>query len=75
VVKSLARNCSLAYGTPNAALAKAKNCMTCHAVSTKLVGPSFQAIAKRYAGQKGAEEKRRLRCMGLGVDAGTASQR
>ena len=36
-------------------LAKAKNCMTCHAIDKKLVGPSYQDIAKKYAGQKDAE--------------------
>lgn len=32
------------------ALAKAKNCMACHAVDKKLVGPSYKDVAKRYAG-------------------------
>jgi cytochrome c len=35
-------------------LAREKNCMACHAVSKKLVGPSFEAIAQRNAGQRGA---------------------
>ncbi len=34
------------------ALAQAKNCMACHAVDKKLVGPSYKDIAKKYAGQK-----------------------
>lgn len=38
-------------------LAKAKNCMACHAMATKLVGPSFKEVAKKYAGQMDAEEK------------------
>lgn len=38
------------------ALAKAKNCMTCHAVGQKLVGPSYKDVAAKYAG-KGAEAK------------------
>ncbi|KQM80085.1 c-type cytochrome [Xylophilus sp. Leaf220] len=33
------------------ALAKARNCMACHNVERKIVGPSFKAIAKKYAGQ------------------------
>ena len=41
----------------NADLAKAKNCMACHAANTKLVGPSFKDIAVKYAGQKGADSK------------------
>jgi len=38
-------------------LAKAKNCMACHAVATKLVGPSYKDVAAKYAGQKDAESK------------------
>lgn len=41
----------------NADLAKSKNCMTCHTVSTKLVGPAFKDVAAKYAGQKDAENK------------------
>ena len=33
------------------ALAKAKNCMSCHAVDKKLVGPSYKDIAARYKGK------------------------
>ncbi|MEO8859631.1 MAG: c-type cytochrome [Burkholderiaceae bacterium] len=33
------------------ALATAKNCMTCHAVDKKLVGPAFKDVAAKYAGQ------------------------
>lgn len=40
---------------PNAqALATSKNCLACHAVDRKLVGPSYQDVAARYAGQKDA---------------------
>lgn len=39
------------------ALAKTNNCMACHTVDKKLVGPSFQAIGKQYAGQPDAAEK------------------
>jgi cytochrome c len=38
-------------------LAKAKNCMTCHTVESKVLGPSFKDVAKKYAGDKTAEEK------------------
>ncbi|MDP3672531.1 MAG: c-type cytochrome [Telluria sp.] len=41
----------------NADLAKAKNCMACHAVASKLVGPAFKDVAAKYAGQKDAENK------------------
>ena len=36
------------------ALAKSKNCMACHAVDKKLVGPAYKDVAKKYAGQKDA---------------------
>ncbi len=39
------------------ALAKAKNCMACHAVDKKLVGPSFKDVAGKYASQKDATDK------------------
>jgi cytochrome c len=38
-------------------LAKAKNCMACHAVANKVVGPAYKDVAAKYAGQKGAEDK------------------
>jgi cytochrome c len=49
----LASNAAMA----NADLAKSKNCMACHAVANKLVGPSFKDVAAKYAGQKDAEDK------------------
>ena len=39
------------------ALATAKNCMACHAVDKKLVGPSYKEVAGKYAGQKDAVDK------------------
>ncbi|MFN4003693.1 MAG: c-type cytochrome [Hylemonella sp.] len=39
------------------ALATSKNCMACHAVDKKLVGPSYKDIAKKYAGDKAAADK------------------
>jgi len=32
------------------ALAKAKNCMSCHAVDKKLVGPAYKEVAAKYKG-------------------------
>jgi cytochrome c len=37
-------------------LATDKNCMTCHSVEKKLVGPSFKNVATKYTGQKDAIE-------------------
>jgi len=39
------------------ALAKAKNCMSCHAIDKKLVGPSYKDVAAKYKGDKGAVDK------------------
>ncbi|WP_242558205.1 MULTISPECIES: c-type cytochrome [Pandoraea] len=37
-------------------LARARNCMTCHAADRTLLAPSYRDIAKRYAGQPGAAD-------------------
>ncbi len=50
----------LAVSTPalaDMALANSKNCMACHAVERKLVGPSYKDIATKYAGQADAVDK------------------
>lgn len=39
------------------ALAQSKNCMACHAVDKKVVGPAFKDVAAKYAGQKDAADK------------------
>lgn len=51
------------------ALATSKNCMACHAVDKKLVGPSYKDVAKKYAGQKDAADKLAAKIMkgGSGV--------
>lgn len=41
----------------NADLAQKKNCMACHAVDKKLVGPAYKDVAAKYAGQKDAAAK------------------
>jgi cytochrome c len=39
----------------NLDLAKKNACTACHAIDKKLVGPAYQDVAKKYAGQKDAE--------------------
>ncbi len=39
------------------ALATAKNCMACHALDRKLVGPAYKDVAAKYAGDKSAVDK------------------
>jgi len=48
---------SAAPAFASAELAKAKNCLACHAVDKKLVGPAYQDVAKKYAGQADAVAK------------------
>ena len=36
------------------ALARAKNCMSCHTAERKVIGPAFKDIAAHYKEQKGA---------------------
>lgn len=51
------------------ALATAKNCMTCHAIDKKLVGPAYKEVATKYADQKDAVDKLAAKIMkgGSGV--------
>lgn len=41
----------------SAELAKSKNCMGCHALDKKVLGPSFRDVAGKYQGQKDAQAK------------------
>lgn len=48
---------SMTLATPALAdlqLAQSKNCMACHAVDKKLIGPSFKDVAAKYKDDKGA---------------------
>lgn len=63
-MKSIAITIAVAAGVlasapalANLELAKSKNCMACHAVDKKLVGPAYQEVAAKYKGQKDAEAK------------------
>ena len=38
------------------ALATSKNCMSCHAVERKVLGPSFKEVAAKYKDNKGAAD-------------------
>lgn len=52
-IAALASNAALA----SEQLAKDNNCLACHAVDTKLVGPAFKEVAAKYKGDKSAEAK------------------
>lgn len=62
---------SLASGAAfaNADLAKAKNCLACHATDKKIVGPAYKDIAAKYASDKAAAPKlaKKIREGGVGV--------
>ena len=38
-------------------LAQKKNCMACHSVDKKVLGPAFKEVAAKYADQKDATDK------------------
>jgi cytochrome c len=44
-----------AFASPE--LAQKKNCMACHAVDKKLVGPAYKDVAAKYAADKDAVKK------------------
>lgn len=41
----------------NADLAQKKNCMACHSVDKKVIGPGFKDVAAKHAGEKDAVDK------------------
>ena len=41
----------------NKTLAEKNGCLGCHAIANKLVGPAYQDVAAKYAGQSDAKEK------------------
>ena len=53
----------------NAELAKAKNCLACHSVDKKIVGPAYKEIAAKYANDKSAVDRlaKKVREGGVGV--------
>lgn len=50
-------------------LAQKKNCMACHALDKKLVGPSYKDVSTKYAGQKDAVDKLSQKVVKGGVGA------
>ena len=50
------------------ALAKKHNCLACHTVDKKLVGPAYKEIAKKYKGQNvAAQLQQKVKKGGQGV--------
>jgi cytochrome c len=52
----------------NLKLAQKNNCMACHGVDKKVLGPAYQDVATQYAGQKDAEATvaKNIKAGGLG---------
>ena len=53
----------------NADMAQKKNCLACHAIDKKLVGPAFKDVAAKYAGQADAAAKMAEKIQKGGVGA------
>ena len=53
----------------SADLAKQKNCLACHTIDKKLVGPAYKEVAAKYKGDKDAVAKlaKKIREGGVGV--------
>jgi cytochrome c len=45
----------MAADAPELELAKKSNCLACHQIDTKLVGPPWKEVSKKYKGDKAAE--------------------
>ncbi len=56
-----------AFASPE--LAQKKNCMACHAIDKKLIGPPYKDVAAKYAGQKDAVDKLAAKVMKGGSGA------
>ena len=54
---TLAASALCAPAWADLALATSKNCMACHAVDKKIVGPAFKDVAAKYAGDKTAVDR------------------
>ncbi len=69
LIVSLGAAAATAPALANEALAKAKNCLACHATDKKVVGPSYKDVAAKYAGQKDAVDKLSQKVIKGGVGA------
>jgi len=52
--------CATVFTSPamaDLALAGSKNCLACHSVDKKIVGPAYKDVAAKYAGDKSAVDR------------------
>jgi cytochrome c len=54
ITATLLATCLEAPAMASKELAQAQNCLACHAVDSKVVGPGFKEVAAKYAGDKAA---------------------
>jgi cytochrome c len=59
--------CVTASAFAQADLAQKKNCMACHAVDKKVLGPAFKEVAAKYAGQADAKLSAKVVKGGVGA--------
>lgn len=66
---SLAGTVNFAQADPGYDLLVKNNCLACHAVAQKIVGPSYKDIAAKYADDPTAEKKlaKKIKNGGAGV--------
>ena len=70
VLASIAIAClAAAPARANPELARRKNCMACHALDQKVIGPAYKDVAAKYAGQPDAAPRLAQKVMkgGTGV--------
>lgn len=47
----------VAMAADGQALAKANNCLMCHGIENKVMGPAYKEVAKKYTGDASAKSK------------------
>ncbi len=57
VVIVAAASCLAFSSLANEALARKNDCLGCHAIAVKLVGPAYKDVAAKYAGQSEAADR------------------
>ena len=68
-ISALLATALLASASParaDQALANSKNCMSCHAVDKKLVGPAYRDVAAKYKADKAAPDRLAAKVMNGG---------
>jgi cytochrome c len=66
LIASLLGTCLVSPALASKELAQVKNCLGCHAVDKKMVGPALKDVAAKYAGDKTAADKLATKIMAGG---------